>query len=54
LLATALPEENPVADIAARPDVRPIEGTYFVMVSTIEPRKNHWMLLHIWRRSDCW
>lgn len=22
---------------------------YFVMLSTIEPRKNHWLILHIWR-----
>ena len=50
LLATALPDETPAMHAAARPDVRPIEGAYFVMVSTIEPRKNHWMLLQIWRR----
>jgi glycosyltransferase involved in cell wall biosynthesis len=29
---------------------RPIERPYFVIVSTIEPRKNHWMLLQLWRR----
>lgn len=29
---------------------RPIEGPYFVILSTIEPRKNHWLLLQIWRR----
>lgn len=23
---------------------------YFVMLSTIEPRKNHWFILHVWRR----
>lgn len=23
---------------------------YFVVLSTIEPRKNHWFLLHVWRR----
>ena len=28
----------------------PIEGPYFVMLGTIEPRKNHWMALHVWRR----
>ena len=22
---------------------------YFVMLGTIEPRKNHWMILHVWR-----
>ncbi len=26
------------------------EHAYFVMVGTIEPRKNHLMLLHVWRR----
>ena len=30
--------------------LRPLRGPYFVMLSTIEPRKNHWMMLHIWRR----
>ncbi len=29
---------------------RPIAQPYFVMVGSIEPRKNHWMLLNIWRR----
>jgi glycosyltransferase involved in cell wall biosynthesis len=29
---------------------RTIAGPYFVYLSTIEPRKNHLMLLHIWRR----
>lgn len=29
---------------------RPIERPYFVMLGTIEPRKNHWFMLHIWRR----
>lgn len=28
---------------------RPIAKPYFVMLSTIEPRKNHWLLLHVWR-----
>lgn len=23
---------------------------YFVMLGTIEPRKNHWLMLHIWRK----
>lgn len=31
------------------PPFRP-ERPYFVVLSTIEPRKNHSMLLHIWRR----
>jgi glycosyltransferase involved in cell wall biosynthesis len=29
---------------------RPIGKPYFVMLSTIEPRKNHGMILHLWRR----
>lgn len=29
---------------------RPIEQLYFVMLGTIEPRKNHWFVLHLWRR----
>lgn len=34
--------------LAAGP--RPIPEPYFVMLGTIEPRKNHWMLLQVWRR----
>jgi glycosyltransferase involved in cell wall biosynthesis len=30
------------------PGERPVVTPYFVMLSTIEPRKNHWMLLQIW------
>ncbi|MGF6876466.1 glycosyltransferase family 4 protein [Paraburkholderia sp. MM5477-R1] len=29
---------------------RPIATPYFVMLGTIEPRKNHWLILHAWRR----
>jgi glycosyltransferase involved in cell wall biosynthesis len=29
---------------------RPLSTPYFVVLSTIEPRKNHWMLLHLWRK----
>ncbi|MGT0191975.1 glycosyltransferase family 4 protein [Burkholderia pyrrocinia] len=28
----------------------PIDAPYFVMLGTIEPRKNHWFILHVWRR----
>lgn len=31
------------------PGSRPLEQPYFVILSTIEPRKNHWLLLHLWR-----
>ncbi len=30
--------------------IRPIEGPYFVIISTIVARKNHLLLLHIWRK----
>jgi len=30
--------------------VRPMVQRYFVMLSTIEPRKNHWLMLQLWRR----
>ena len=33
----------------SQPGVRPIAKPYFVILSTIEPRKNHWLLLHVWR-----
>ena len=33
-----------------KPAVRPIAEPYFVVLSTIEPRKNHLMLLQLWRR----
>lgn len=33
-----------------RPDAqRPLEAPYFVMLGTLEPRKNHLLLLHLWR-----
>jgi glycosyltransferase involved in cell wall biosynthesis len=32
------------------PGPRPIPEPYFVMLGTIEPRKNHWMALQVWRR----
>jgi glycosyltransferase involved in cell wall biosynthesis len=44
-----------VAPLAAAPlprstGGRPLSGMYFVMLSTIEPRKNHDMILTVWRR----
>ncbi|WP_090687170.1 glycosyltransferase family 4 protein [Paraburkholderia phenazinium] len=35
---------------ARPPGARPIEAPYFVILGTIEPRKNHWFILHVWRR----
>ncbi len=31
------------------PGGNPVGKPYFVMLGTIEPRKNHWMLLQVWR-----
>lgn len=28
----------------------PLDAPYFVMLGTIEPRKNHWLLLQLWRQ----
>jgi glycosyltransferase involved in cell wall biosynthesis len=40
----------PAALAAKTGDRAPLKSPYFVAVGTIEPRKNHWMLLHVWRR----
>jgi glycosyltransferase involved in cell wall biosynthesis len=34
---------------AAQPAPRPVAAPYFVILGTIEPRKNHLLLLHLWR-----
>jgi len=31
-------------------ETRPLAAPYFVVLGTIEPRKNHWLLLHLWRQ----
>ncbi len=36
--------------LQVHPAPRPMQEPYFVVLSTIEPRKNHLMLLHLWRR----
>lgn len=41
-LAPAVPDLTPSS--------RPLDVPYFVMLGTIEPRKNHWFMLHLWRR----
>ncbi|MBA9895721.1 glycosyltransferase family 4 protein [Burkholderia cepacia] len=33
-----------------KPVDNPLGQPYFVMLGTIEPRKNHWFMLHTWRR----
>jgi glycosyltransferase involved in cell wall biosynthesis len=35
---------------SSAPGARPMAEPYFVFLGTIEPRKNHWMVLQIWRR----
>jgi glycosyltransferase involved in cell wall biosynthesis len=35
---------------SAGSEMRPLAEPYFVMLSTIEPRKNHSMILQVWRR----
>jgi len=40
----------PVAGSAAATAPRPLAAPYFVMLGTIEPRKNHLLLLRVWRR----
>jgi glycosyltransferase involved in cell wall biosynthesis len=47
-LALALPLA--AAELPADGRSSPLPEPYFVMLSTIEPRKNHWMILHVWRR----
>jgi glycosyltransferase involved in cell wall biosynthesis len=36
--------------LAQRPERAPDKAPYFVVLGNIEPRKNHWMLLQLWRR----
>lgn len=38
------------AQLAAPDDEPPLTKPYFVMLGTIEPRKNHWLLLQLWRQ----
>lgn len=56
-LAGYLPADRPVhvapLGVAAPPDAGAAEASerpYFLCVGTIEPRKNHMLLLHLWRR----
>jgi glycosyltransferase involved in cell wall biosynthesis len=46
--ATAVPIAP--ATFPSESQQRPLAEPYFVMLSTIEPRKNHWMILQIWLR----
>lgn len=44
-VALLAPAQLPVP--AAKP---PLDAPYFVMLGTIEPRKNHWLMLQLWRQ----
>lgn len=41
---------RPVPDAAGMPRGLPPEGPYFITVGTIEPRKNHALLLDVWEK----
>jgi len=46
----AQPFPSPLAEFAAAGAARKrVERPYFVVIGTIEPRKNHLLLLHVWR-----
>ncbi|QAU35552.1 glycosyltransferase family 1 protein [Janthinobacterium sp. 17J80-10] len=38
------------APLPAPAEKRPLRAPYFVMLGTIEPRKNHWLMLQLWRK----
>lgn len=38
------------AQLPAPAAARPMQAPYFVMLGTIEPRKNHWLVLQLWRQ----
>lgn len=40
---------SPLEHISHSPDEDCSQSSYFLMIGTIEPRKNHLMILHIWR-----
>ena len=44
-VALLAPAKLPLASVNA-----PLNKPYFVMLGTIEPRKNHWMILQLWRQ----
>ncbi|MBO9582500.1 MAG: glycosyltransferase, partial [Sphingobium sp.] len=41
---------NPLGVTRFEPDTPPIDDPYFLCLGTIEPRKNHLLLLHLWRQ----
>lgn len=36
--------------LPAPPPTSPVPFPYFLLLGTIEPRKNHWLILQVWRR----
>ena len=48
VLARSIPPD-PVFAAGGQPDAELAEVPYFVILGTIEPRKNHLLLLHVWR-----
>lgn len=54
--ANGLPMPPAVVALLAPPqwpapvDVAPLSKPYYIMLGTIEPRKNHWLLLQLWRQ----
>jgi glycosyltransferase involved in cell wall biosynthesis len=50
LLPPAVAAPLAPAELPRPSPIRPLAGPYFVVLSTIEPRKNHWLLLQIWRK----
>jgi glycosyltransferase involved in cell wall biosynthesis len=36
--------------VSQPPGPRPLAQPYFIMLGTIEPRKNHWLVLQLWRQ----
>lgn len=45
VVALLAPAQLPVPEAGPR-----LNKPYFVVLGTIEPRKNHWLLLHLWRQ----
>jgi len=48
-IATAALAPAPLPPASAEGEVPPLAGPYFVVLGTIEPRKNHLLLLNVWR-----
>jgi glycosyltransferase involved in cell wall biosynthesis len=49
ILACSLPPANGVLEGRVHVDPQLSDVPYFVVIGTLEPRKNHMLLLHVWR-----